>query len=307
MKKSMNFLEFIQIVKDENACYDLYEQWKWGDKVVSPFDSTSKVYKCKNHKYKCKNTNRYFTVKTGTCFANSKIPFTKWFYVMWLFAQGKRGISSYQVSRDIDVSQKTAWRMLHKIRKAMTGENDYYLEGEVEIDESFAGGKNANRHKDKKVERCQGRSFKDKVPVFGLIGRNGDLVAKVVSGTGSSKLLPIIRKYVEEESTIYTDGWDYGEVSEMYNQISVDHGHKYYGITYYNDNKETVMITTNTIENAWSVFKRIYATYYHISKKYMQRYVDEFVFRFNTRKLSDSDRFRLLLQYLDIGDYRYAG
>lgn len=189
----------------------------------------------------------------------------------------------------------------------MTGENDYYLEGEVEIDESFAGGKNANRHKDKKVERCQGRSFKDKVPVFGLIGRNGDLVAKVVSGTGSSKLLPIIRKYVEEGSTIYTDGWDYGEVSEMYNQISVDHGHKYYGITYYNDNKETVMITTNTIENAWSVFKRIYATYYHISKKYMQRYVDEFVFRFNTRKLSDSDRFRLLLQYLDIGDYRYAG
>lgn len=106
MKKSMNFLEFIQIVKDENACYDLYEQWKWGDKVVSPFDSTSKVYKCKNHKYKCKNTNRYFTVKTGTCFANSKIPFTKWFYVMWLFAQGKRGISSYQVSRDIDVSQR---------------------------------------------------------------------------------------------------------------------------------------------------------------------------------------------------------
>ena len=239
MKKSMNFLEFIQIVKDENACYDLYEQWKWGDKVVSPFDPTSKVYKCKNHKYKCKNTNRYFTVKTGTCFANSKIPFTKWFYVMWLFAQE--------------------------------------------------------------------RSFKDKVPVFGLIGRNGDLVAKVVSGTGSSKLLPIIRKYVEEGSTIYTDGWDYGEVSEMYNQISVDHGHKYYGITYYNDNKETVMITTNTIENAWSVFKRIYATYYHISKKYMQRYVDEFVFRFNTRKLSDSDRFRLLLQYLDIGDYRYAG
>ena len=84
----------------------------------------------------------------------------------------------------------------------MARENDYSLEGEVEIDESFAGGKNANRHKDKKVERCQGRSFKDKVPVFGLIGRNGDLVAKVVSGTGSSKLLPIIRKYVEEGSTI---------------------------------------------------------------------------------------------------------
>lgn len=158
----MNFLEFIQIVKDENACYDLYEQWKWGDKVVSPFDSTSKVYKCKNHKYKCKNTNRYFTVKTGTCFANSKIPFTKWFYVMWLFAQGKRGISSYQVSRDIDVSQKTAWRMLHKIRKAMTGENDYYLEGEVEIDESFAGGKMQTDIRIKKWRDARGEVLKTK-------------------------------------------------------------------------------------------------------------------------------------------------
>ena len=303
----MNFLEFTQKFSSEEICIQTLEHVRWGDKVVSPFDPTSKVYKCKNHKYKCKNTNRYFTVRTGTYFANSNLSFMKWFYVIWLITCNKRGISSCQISRDIGVSQKTAWHMLHKVRKAMARENDYSLEGEVEIDESFAGGKNANRHKDKKVERCQGRSFKDKVPVFGLIGRNGDLVAKVVSGTGSSKLLPIIRKYVEEGSTIYTDGWDYGEVSEMYNQISVDHGHKYYGITYYNDNKETVMITTNTIENAWSVFKRIYATYYHISKKYMQRYVDEFVFRFNTRKLSDSDRFRLLLQYLDIGDYKYAG
>lgn len=303
----MNFLGFIQIVKDENACYDLYEQWKWGDKVVSPFDPTSKVYKCKNHKYKCKNTNRYFTVKTGTCFANSKIPFTKWFYVMWLFAQGKRGISSYQVSRDIDVSQKTAWRMLHKIRKAMTGENDYSINGNVEIDETFAGGKNKFRHKDKKVGKCQGRSYKDKVPIFGMLGRDGDLVAKVADDTKSNTLVTLIKKYVKEGSTIYTDGWDYSGIEDKYTQMSVDHGSNYYGITYYNINKETVMITTNTIENAWSIFKRLYATYYHISKKYMQYYVDEFVFRFNTRKLSDSDRFRLLLQYLNIGYYQYAG
>ena len=90
MKKSMNFLEFIQIVKDENACYDLYEQWKWGDKVVSPFDPTSKVYKCKNHKYKCKNTNRYFTVKTGACFANSKVLSLNGSMLCGYLLQGKR-------------------------------------------------------------------------------------------------------------------------------------------------------------------------------------------------------------------------
>ena len=110
MKKSMNFLEFIQIVKDENACYDLYEQWKWGDKVVSPFDPTSKVYKCKNHKYKCKNTGRYFDVKTGTAFANTKLPMKAWFYAMMLFLSHKRGVSSCQLARDLGITQKQRGR-----------------------------------------------------------------------------------------------------------------------------------------------------------------------------------------------------
>lgn len=106
MKKSMNFLEFTQKFSSEEICIQTLEHVRWGGKVVSPFDPTSKVYKCKNHKYKCKNTNRYFTVRTGTYFANSNLSFMKWFYVIWLITCNKRGISSCQISRDIGVSQK---------------------------------------------------------------------------------------------------------------------------------------------------------------------------------------------------------
>lgn len=297
MGKSMYFLEFMQKYNNEDICIKVAESVRWGDKVISPFDPTSKVYKCKNHKYRCKNTGRYFTVKTGTCFARSKLPFMKWFYVMWLFSCHKRGASSHQIAKDIGVTQKTAWNMLHKIRTTMDKENNYTIDGEVEIDETFAGGKNKFRHKDKKVEKCQGRCHKDKTPVFGMLGRNGDIVAKVVIDTKAKTLLPFIQKYIVKGSTIYTDGWSYKGIEIDYNQLSVDHDKKFYGKTCYNENKETVMITTNAIENAWSIFKRMYATYYKISKKYMQNYVNEFVFRFNTRKLSDFDRFRLLLQY----------
>lgn len=297
MAKSVYFLEFMQTFSSEDICIQVMEQTRWGDKVVSPFDPTSKVYKCKNHKYRCKNTGRYFTVKTGTCFARSKLPFIKWFYVMWIFSCSKRGISSHQIAKDIGVTQKTAWYMLHKIRESMRKENDYMVEGEVEIDETFAGGKNKFRHKDKKVEKCQGRSFKDKVPIFGMLGRDGDLVAKVVKDTKSDTLVPFINKYIEKGSTIYTDGWDYKGIEDDYKQISVDHGANFYGYTGYNEYKERVVVSTNGIENAWSIFKRIYATYYKISKKYMQNYVNEFVFRFNTRKLIDCDRFHILLQY----------
>ena len=178
MKKSMNFLEFIQIVKDENACYDLYEQWKWGDKVVLHLILPPRFINARIISINARTQTGISQVKTGTCFANSKIPFTKWFYVMWLFAQGKRGISSYQVSRDIDVSQKTAWRMLHKIRKAMTGETTTILKEKLRLMNHLQVEKMQTDIRNKKVERCQGRSFKDKVPVFGLIGRTGTWLLK---------------------------------------------------------------------------------------------------------------------------------
>lgn len=182
-------------------------------------------------------------------------------------------------------------------RWVLSPQNNHTLSDEVEIDEAFVGGKNKNRHKDKKVEKCQGRSFKDKVPVFGILERDGKLIAKVVPNTQAKTLVPIIKEYVKEESVVYTDGWEYTGLHGHYEQRSVDHEKHFYGMTYATDEGEIITISTNGIENAWSHFKRmIFGIYYCVSKKYMQRYIDEFVFRFNTRNFSDSQRFNLLLR-----------
>jgi len=216
---------------------------------------------------------------------------------MFLFLSHKRGVSSCQLARDLGVTQKTAWNMLHKIREYMDYENDHQLSAEVEIDETFVGGKNKNRHKDKKVEKCQGRSFKDKVPVFGMYQRGGNIVAKVVSDTKAKTLTPLLEQYVSTESRVFTDGWEYGDINRRYEQLSVDHGAGFYGTSYVNNEGEYIVVCTNGIECAWSHLKRtILGTYYKVSKKYLQRYVDEFTFRFNTRNIGDFQRFELLLR-----------
>lgn len=298
MGKVSGFLHFTKSFPTEQSCIEYYEKLRWKGKVISPFDKDSKVYKCSNGKYRCANTGKYFNVKTGTIFENTKLPMQYWFYAMFLFLSHKRGVSSCQLARDLGVTQKTAWTMLHKLRSYMECENNAELENEVEIDETFVGGKNKNRHRDKRVERCQGRSFKDKVPVFGMYQRGGKLVAMTVPNTKAETLTPHIRKYIKDDSIIFTDGWEYGTLRENYTQLSVDHGSGFYGTMAVDTNTgECISVTTNSIENVWSHFKRtIFGTYYKVSKKHLQRYVDEFVFRFNTRKETDFERFNILLQ-----------
>ena len=297
MSKGDGFLSFASTFPTEQSCIEYYEQIRWNGNVVSPFDETAKVYKCKNGKYRCANTGKYFDVKTGTIFAHTKLPLRYWFYAMFLFLSHKRGVSSCQLARDLGVTQKTAWNMLHKIREYMDCENNHQLSTEVEIDETFVGGKNKNRHKDKKVENCQGRSFKDKVPVFGMYQRGGNIVAKVVPDTKAKTLTPLLEQYVSTESRVFTDGWEYGDIDRRYEQLSVDHGAGFYGTSYVNNEGEYIVVCTNGIECAWSHLKRtILGTYYKVSKKYLQRYVDEFTFRFNTRNIGDFQRFELLLR-----------
>lgn len=297
MKKRSRIKGFSELFPDEESCIVYLEQLRWGDKVVSPFDPESTVYKCKNHKYKCRNTGRYFNVKTGTFLEGTKLPLSMWLYAILVVTSKKRGISSCQLAYDLGVTQKTAWRMLTLIRETMSCQNNSILSSEVEIDETFVGGKNKNRHRDKKVKACQGRSFKDKVPVFGMYQRNGSLVAKVVENTQAKTLLPHIIKHIVPGSTVFTDGWEYGALKESYRQMSVDHGKGLYGQTVITDDGKIVDVTTNRIECAWSHFKRmVNGTYYHTSRKHLQKYVDEFVFRYNTRKCGKYERFDLLLR-----------
>lgn len=299
MKGESLYTVFSKVLSSEENAIKYFEKMRWNGKVVSPYDPTSKVYKCSNGKYKCKNTSRYFDVKTGTPLANTKLPITKWLLAMFMFQADKGGISSCQLARILEITQKSAWHMLMKIREfaAKSNAKNSKLSDEVEVDETFVGGKNINRHKDKKVEKSQGRSYKDKVPVFGIRQRGGNIMAVVVPNTQAKTLVPIIKKNVEKGSVVYTDGWEYTGLRKKYEQRSVDHSKKFYGMTYVTDDGEIIQVSTNSIENAWTTFKRtIKGTYIRVSKKHLQKYVDEFVFRFNTRNFTDSQRFNLLLR-----------
>ncbi|HAY3533818.1 TPA: IS1595 family transposase [Elizabethkingia anophelis] len=283
--------ELTQIFSSEQDCIDYLETLRWSKVPVSPFDPTSKVYKCKNNQYRCKNTGKYFNVKTDTMFENSKISLRKWFLAIWLVTAHKKGISSIQLSKDIGITQKTAWFMLQRIRACFGIENSNELEGVVECDETFIGGKNKNRHKDKKVPHSQGRSFKDKVPVMGMLQRDGKMNAFVVDDTKRKSIQPLIYKYVNTATRLISDEWlAYTGLGKDYDHRIIDHSKKEY--VSLQDNT----IHTNNIEGSWNILKRsVSGMYNHVSKKHLQKYVDEFVYRFNLRKVSDQEKFRYLL------------
>ena len=283
-----SILDLFKVFPTEQSCIDHLEKLRWNGFVVSPFDSTSKVYKCKNNRYRCKNTGKYFNVKTNTLFDNTKIELRKWFAAIWLVTSHKKGISSLQLSRDIDVTQKTAWFMLQRIRNCFGIENNNELTNTVEMDETYVGGKNKNRHQEKKVEHSQGRSVKDKTPVFGMVERGGKLNAKVVKDTACETLTKETVKYVKD-ALVYTDEWwGYKSIKQIFQHEIVNHKCK----EYVRNN-----VYTNTIEGFWSLLKRgIIGIYHFTSKQHLQRYVDEFVFRYNTRKQTECARFNLLLQ-----------
>ncbi|MEO5643748.1 MAG: IS1595 family transposase [Bacteroidia bacterium] len=286
-----SIIELLKAFPTEQSCIDHLEILRWNGDVVSPFDTTSKVYKCAGNKYKCKNTGKYFNVRTATLFDNTKIELQKWFLAIYIVTSHKKRISSLQLSRDIDVTQKTAWFMLQRIRNCFGIENNHEggnLDGEVEIDETFVGGKNKNRHANKKVKESQGRSVKDKTPVLGMVERNGKLVAKKVEDTKSTTLTPEIIKAVKESASIYTDEWlGYKGISKIYDHAFIKHNQHQYVCG---------RVHTNTIEGFWSLLKRSIVGIYHFtSKKHLQKYVDEFVFRYNTRDNMEQTRFNLLL------------
>jgi transposase-like protein len=292
LNKDFNsIIDLLKTFPTEQSCINHLEELRWNGYVVSPFDATSKVYKCRGNKYRCRNTGKYFNVRTNTLFDNTKVELQKWFLAIWLVTSHKKGISSVQLSKDIDVTQKTAWFILKRIRNCFGIEVEK-LDNEVEIDETFIGGKNKNRHADKKVKYSQGRSCKDKTPVLGMLERDGELIAKVVEDTKGKTLFPEIIESVKQSEKVMTDEWvGYNSLKNVYDHSYVKHnlGEYVNGIVH-----------TNTIEGFWSLLKRgILGIYHFTSKKHLQMYIDEFAFRYNTKDSSESNRFNLLLCNLE--------
>lgn len=279
-----SLIELVTMFDTEEKCIKHLESIRWGENAKSPYDPESDVYKCKNNFYKCKNTGKMFNVKTGTIFQGTKLPLSKWFLAMY-FISTDNGISSVKLGKKLGITQKRAWHMAHKIRMCLGVEEKTKLKEQVEVDETYIGGKNKNRHKDKKVKYSQGRSYKDKTPIFGMLERNGPLIAMPVKDVKGNTLKSIIYGKVEKGSTVHSDEWfAYKGLSRDYDHNVVYHGKGIYGTE---DGSNT-----NSIEGAWAILKRmISGVHYWVSKKHLQKYIDEFVFRYNNRKSPDYEKF----------------
>jgi len=274
---------------DEQVFIKHLEKIIWKGNPISPFDPTSKVYKYANGNYRCKNTGKNFTIKTKTIFENSKLPLWKWFYALHLYSNHKKGVSSHQLAKDIETTQTTAWFILHRLR--FVSDIPLFkgiLKGIVEIDETYLGGSNSNRHWDKKVPHCQGRNWKDKIPVMVMVKRGSYAIAYVVPNVKKKTLEPIVRENVKEGSDISTDEWlAYKDLGKWYNHQKIIHKKNQYA---------KGEVSVNSAESFNACLKRtIYGIYHQVSRKHSQKYVDETVMRHNTRNYNEQERFDLLL------------
>lgn len=284
-----SIFDLLKAFPTEQSCIDHLEKLQWNGNVVSPFDATSKVYKCAGNKYKCKNTGKYFNVRTNTIFDNTKIPLQKWFLALYVFSSHKKGISSHQLAKDISVTQKSAWFLLHRLRYAFDHPNFKKVVGNVvEIDECGVGGESYNKHSSKKARNEEGNTISTKACVIGMRERGGNVVAKVVFDRTRESLLPVVYENVKDGCVVMTDEYSaYTDLRNYYDHYTVNHSAKEYV------NK---MAHTNGIENFWSHLKRgVDGIYHQISREHLQSYVNEFVLRFNTRKFQTQTRFDLVL------------
>ncbi len=283
--------EAILYFADTENCIDYIVVRRWPNGVTCPTCGSDKIiFLAKQQRWECKgkHSRRQFSVKVGTIFEDSPIPLDKWLTAMWLLSTCKNGISSYEVSRDLKVSQKSAWHMMHRVRLAVQDGSFVKLSGEVEIDESFIGQKARNMHKDVKARRITGTGGKDKTVVMGMLERGGNVRAMVVDTRKKKELQKQVREHVEAGAAIFTDELkSYDGLESDYQHAVINHA-----VEYVNGN-----VHTNGMENFWSLLKRgLHGTYISVEPFHLFRYIDEQAWRFNNRKLTDAERFDIAVR-----------
>ena len=287
-------MEAITHFSAPDVAFNFMVQLRWPDGAVNcPRCKSSNVCAITTRKtWECKAcvTQKQFSVKTGTIFEESPLPLVKWLSAIWLIANAKNGVSSYEIHRGIGVTQKTAWFLLHRIRLAMQTGSFLKFKGMVEVEETFIGGKARNMHKDRNERRGSGTGGVGKSVVLGFLERRkeGSQIRAIhVQNQRRALLHPQVQENVESGSEVFTDALaSYRELSPEFRHQFINHAERYVD----------GQVHTNGLENFWSLLKRsLTGTYVSVEPFHLFRYLDEQVFRFNRRGLNDGERFMRLI------------
>jgi transposase-like protein len=294
-----NLIEAIEYFSDLDVATDFVANLRWPDGPVCPECGGKEYSYLKSRRlWKCKDCKKQYSVKKDTIFEDSPIPLNKWLAAIWEVANDKNGISSHELGRKIGVTQKTAWFMNHRIRLAMqTGSFEKWsekFEGAVEVDETFIGGKarkmNAKRRR-RWEEEGGGSGTGGKTGVMGFMQRGGQVAVKVIGQRDEADLRREVRKRVKPEATIITDELSsYRGLDQHYQHLVINHAEKYVD----------GQVHTNGMENFWSLLKRsLGGTYVSVRPFHLFRYLDEQVYRYNSRELADGQRVTRLVSGIE--------
>jgi transposase-like protein len=280
-------LEAIRYYSDLDVATKAFSELRWPNGVICPYCHSKENYYAPSRRiWKCKACRKQFSPKVGTVCEDSPIGFDKWLTAMWMIANDKNGISSMEIHRGLGVTQKTAWFLLQRIRLAMQTGSFEKASGQVEVDETFIGGKARNMHKWVRDEKITGTGGKDKTIVVGVLQRGGKVKAQVFHSRKKKDLQELVRQHVSVGAEVFTDALKSyeGLDPEFIHQV-VDHA-----VEYVKDH-----VHTNGLENFWSLLKRtLKGTYVSVEPFHLFRYLDEQSFRYNERKdlHGDNGRFR---------------
>lgn len=273
----MDIIKLIERYNTHEACISYLEKQRWNDEPVCPYCQSKKSTPVQTEcRHKCNSCKKSFSVLVGTVFMSTKLPLTKWFLAIYLILDAKKGISSLQLSRHLNVNKDTAWFMQKRLRTAMKENN--LLHGIVEIDETYIGGSMTKMTKLKKRKKglfpC---GMEHKTPILGMLQRNGKVILKAINKANGIIMQPILKQNISPKSTIVTDGFGgyYNLKSHFQEHIILNHNKNIFNIDEFN---------TSGIEGFWTIIKRaIIGVYHKISDKYLQNYIDEIAFKFNNR------------------------